>query len=445
MTAVLLSLGVAYLKRHYKHTLEQKYVLSLVQLLIVIFLAIELIHVFDPKMDLSSLLLKSSALVVAVLGFAAQPVIMNIICGLLISFQKPFEIGDRIVVEGHEAGIVEDITLRHTVLRIYDGLRIIIPNGELNSKTVTNLSYHMKDRRGIHMRFSVGYDTDLEKAMEVIRDCVAESPYTLGVETDGLMEDSGPVHFLDMEDSALVLRTTIWVSRDTNTQKAATDVNLRVIKAFRKYGIEIPYPYLNVVQFEGSQENEGEAPAIHSAHSGARLRRSETVRMPPGENRVSEAVETARRFAERQKLPPNAGIQMELLTEEAVDLLQRLLENARREFWVEGTAKIYRIHIRAAIHLSSVEEYKKMVALSSAGRNEAVTSINRRILEAMVLGRQRLMDKKKSGKETFEWKLSDSEVTEEEIGKSILTKFANDVRISVTDSWVEMIVMKAIQ
>ena len=54
----------------------------------------------------------------------------------------------------------------------------------------------MDDRRGIHLKFSISYDTDVSRAAEVIRDCVAECPYTLGVIANGVKQDSGPVYFL---------------------------------------------------------------------------------------------------------------------------------------------------------------------------------------------------------------------------------------------------------
>ncbi|MCR5575786.1 MAG: mechanosensitive ion channel family protein [Oscillospiraceae bacterium] len=438
--AAAAGVGIAYVKRHYKYTLNQKYILSLVQLVVIVYFLVKLIRLFNPDMDMQSVLLSSSALIVAILGFAAQPVITNIICGMLISFQKPFDVGDRILVEGMSAGVVEDITLRHTVLLSYDGIRMIIPNGELNSKYVTNYSYNMKNKRGYHLTFAVSYDTEVEKAIEVIRDCVAASPYTLSIETDGVFEDSGPVYFMEMGDSSLILHTTIWVTRDTNGNKAVTDVNLRVLNAFRKYGIEIPYPYFNVVEFEGAKPVPEEGAVF--VPSASRLRRSETVRMQPGESKVSEAVEVAGRFAETQQMNPTASMQIELLTEESVDLLSKIMGHAKRDFWIEGTAKTYRIHIRAASSLGSVEEYKKMVALSSSGKNAAVNNINQKIMEAMLYGSQRLSGKKKGSKDSFEWKLSDEQIEEADIGKSILAKLANDIRINILPDRVELVVLK---
>ena len=191
--------------------LHRRYLLQLTQLFIIAFCIARIVALLNPNLDVQSLLLTGSALVVAIVGFAAQTAISDIICGFLISVNKPFEIGDRIIIEGMEAGIVEDITLRHIVVGIYDDLKIIVPNSQLNTKTLINTSYNNDERRGIHMQFSVSYDTDVQKAMDIIRDCVVESPYTLSVVRNGVLEDSGPVYFLKFADSALVLETTIWV------------------------------------------------------------------------------------------------------------------------------------------------------------------------------------------------------------------------------------------
>ena len=131
--------------------IHRRFIGKLAYLTIIIICVTNIIEVANPDLKISSALLKGSALIVAILGFAAQPVISDLICGFLISIHKPFEIGDRIIVEGMDPGIVEDITLRHTVLRIYDNLKVIVPNSVLNSKTLVNTSYKI-DRRGIILR-----------------------------------------------------------------------------------------------------------------------------------------------------------------------------------------------------------------------------------------------------------------------------------------------------
>ena len=81
-------------------------------------------------------------MIAAVAGFAAQPVIADLICGMMISATKPFDIGDRIELEDGTAGIVKDITLRHVTLQDIDTIVRIIPNSKLNGMKITNMPGH---------------------------------------------------------------------------------------------------------------------------------------------------------------------------------------------------------------------------------------------------------------------------------------------------------------
>ena len=443
---VVSNLVIAFLKNQtkFRTSLHGKYLLQIIRLIIFVICLAEMLEAIDPELNMRSILLRGSALVVAILGFAAQPVISAVMSGLLISIHKPFEIGDRVIIDGAATGVVEDITLRHTVISIYDGFRVIIPNSELNSRVVTNTSYRMKDRRGIHLSYSVSYETDVQKAMDVIRDCVAASPYTLSVENNGIREDSSPVYFFKFDSSALILETTIWVARETDGCKAITDVNTRVLNAFRRYGIEIPYQYVNVNQFEGSKVTppvETAAPEKVAAPAKRHIR-TNTVHMIPGEDGLEDAIQTARGYAKRQNLEKRAAVQMELLTEESLGFVQRVVDHTSRDFWIEGTGEIYRIHLRFDAKVGS-EAYKKLIMLSSTGRNEAANSITGKVWEAVLMGLKRPPEKGK-GKNSFTWQLSEAGVDEEEIGKSILGAVASDVRVSVTTERVELIVSKTL-
>ena len=441
---VVSNLVIAFLKNQtkFRTSLHGKYLLQIIRLIIFVICLAEMLEAIDPELNMRSILLRGSALVVAVLGFAAQPVISAVMSGLLISIHKPFEIGDRVIIDGAATGVVEDITLRHTVISIYDGFRVIIPNSELNSRVVTNTSYRMKDRRGIHLSYSVSYETDVQKAMDVIRDCVAASPYTLSVENNGIREDSSPVYFFKFDSSALILETTIWVARETDGCKAITDVNTRVLNAFRRYGIEIPYQYVNVNQFEGSKVTPPVETAVPEkvAAPAKRHIRTNTVHMIPGEDGLEDAIQTARGYAKRQNLEKRAAVQMELLTEESLGFVQRVVDHTSRDFWIEGTGEIYRIHLRFDAKVGS-EAYKKLIMLSSTGRNEAANSITGKVWEAVLMGLKRPPEKGK-GKNSFTWQLSEAGVDEEEIGKSILGAVASDVRVSVTTEQVELIIAK---
>ena len=414
---------------------------KLLNLIVIIMCAINIYESINPGMNLSSIFLKGSALVVAIIGFAAQPAISDLICGFLISVNKPFEIGDRIVPEGMDPGIVEDITLRHTVIRIYDGLKVVVPNSVLNSKTVINTSY-MNENRGIHLTYPVSYDTDVQYAMDTIRDCVAESPYTLGIETNGIKEDSGPVYFLRFADSALVLETTIWVTRDTNSYVAITDVNNRVNKAFKERGIEIPYNYLNIVERENTSNEEGIVKKRKKTTPAKRSFRTDTVNITPGVTNFEDALETVHAFATRQRFSDRATRQLELISEEIIGIMSSIVDDVKSKFWIEGSGQKYRIHLRFPANINS-NEYKMLISLSSSGRNEAANTLAEKIWEKMVVG-IRIADAPGTKSSEYEWSIHDNELEKGAISESILMALADDIKVSVTKETVDLVVVKSV-
>ncbi len=167
------------------------------------------------------MLFQSTALIGAVAGFAAQPVISDLFCGLMISTQKPFELGDRIELDDGTSGIVKDITIRHVVLREMDTEEIIIPNSRLNAMKIVNMSRGAVP--GLNKNDVVQY---------------------------------APVYFLSYAESSLVLKTIVYYQPSTPTEVVKNDVNLRVNALFNEKGIEIPYNYVNVVMKNGEETHQ---------------------------------------------------------------------------------------------------------------------------------------------------------------------------------------------
>ena len=189
-----------------------------------------------------SSLFQGTAVLAAIAGFAAKPVLSDMFCGFMLSTTKPFNIGDRIELDDGTAGIVKDITIRHVVLQGIDTLKIVIPNSEINSRRVTNLSHHTRTR-SIHFRFQVGLNTNADTAKRVIREAVQESPYS--VPREG--EDYSPVYFLDFTDNGLLMATTVYYAPTSPTEVVKDDINSRVKRALEANEIEIPYNYVNVI------------------------------------------------------------------------------------------------------------------------------------------------------------------------------------------------------
>ena len=195
-------------------------------------------------------LFQGTTVIAAIAGFAAQPVIADLICGLMISTTRPFNIGDRIELEDGSDGIVKDITLRHVVLQDIDTVTRIIPNSKLNGMKIANMSYHTQTR-SVHMRFNVSFDCDVMQAMTVIADAVKNSPYSVPGKPVGDGLDYGPVYFIQYAESSIVMATTVYYNPGTPTEVLKSDVNLRVKQALDGMGIEIPYNYVNVVMKNG--------------------------------------------------------------------------------------------------------------------------------------------------------------------------------------------------
>lgn len=215
---------------------------------LVIFLALMwFIMSNDVTKSFGQTLFQSTTVLAAIAGFAAQSVLADLICGIIITTTKPFDIGDRIELENGIAGIVKDITLRHVVLAGLDTQIYIVPNSKMNSQRVRNMSYHT-GIRSVDFRFSVSYTADPEQASQIIRQAIIDSPYSVpGRIYSGNEPEYGRVYFLSFKDSSLEMGTTAYYEPSTPTEVFKNDINVRVKKALEANHIEIPYSYLNVM------------------------------------------------------------------------------------------------------------------------------------------------------------------------------------------------------
>ena len=217
---------------------------------VIIFLAVEWVVMSSPiTQSFGKILFQGTTVIAAIAGFAAQPVIADLICGLMLSAARPFNIGDRIELEDGTAGIVKDITLRHVTLQDIDTVVRIIPNSKLNGMKLVNMSLS-SGLRSVHLRFNVSYDTDVKQAMAVIRQAVEDSPMTVPGKPVGEGVEYGPVYFIQYAGSSLVMATTVYYQPTSPTEAVKSDVNTRVKQALDAAGIEIPYDYVNVVMNE---------------------------------------------------------------------------------------------------------------------------------------------------------------------------------------------------
>lgn len=216
-----------------------KFIKSFLQVFVCIIAIIVILNNFEGFQTFSATILTSSSLLVVVLGFAFQSSLTDFIAGIFISFFKPFEINDRITLKNENiSGTIEDITIRHTVIKTFTNSRLIIPNSIMNQAIIEN--NHLTDKRsGNFLDVMVSYDTDLDKAKEILLHCVESHPQTISMGT--------PFVFTrEFSDSGIWLRINVWTETVDSNFRVCSEIRDSVIKEFRKNNIEIPYNKVDV-------------------------------------------------------------------------------------------------------------------------------------------------------------------------------------------------------
>ena len=244
VTTIVLLIYNRFVKRKLKDkkNLTVRFTQNIIRTAIILVAVIWVLVSSSATTDIGKVLFQGTAIIGAVVGLAAQSVLGDFFSGISITINQPFEIGDRLELENGIVGVVKDITPRHVVLLGMDGIEIIIPNSKINALVITNTSHG--NFRSVQMSFNVAYGTDIEKAIEIVRNVIIESEYT---EPSWKDKEYGPVYFTSFADSSLILKTTVYYKSSTSIALGTTDINKRVQKAFDEAGIEIPFNYVNVV------------------------------------------------------------------------------------------------------------------------------------------------------------------------------------------------------
>lgn len=207
-----------------------------------------ILHVPSLK-NVGTALFAGAGILAAIIGFAAQKAFSNVIGGIFILIFRPFRVGDTIYIGALYKGIVEEITLRHIVIRNYEHRRIIIPNGIISEETIVNSSIaDAKIKK--HIEFSIGYNADIDQAIHIIQEEALNHPLTLDNRTPEQKENNAPVvnvRVVSLGEYFILLRAYVWAANTDDAFAIHCDMNYSVKKRFDKVGIEIPYPYRNVI------------------------------------------------------------------------------------------------------------------------------------------------------------------------------------------------------
>ena len=243
VTTVILLIYGKFVKNRLKakNNLTIRFTQNIIRVVIILIAVIWVLVSSTATTDIGKVLFQGTAILGAVFGLAAQPVLGDFFSGIAITLNRPFEIGDWIELENGTAGVVADITPRHVVLRSLGTVEIIVPNSKINALMLKDTSF--KKLRSVKMDFNVAYGTDVDKASEIIKNEIINSELTVPAKND----EYSDVFFESFADSSLVLTTIVYFKQSTSGLAVKTDVNKRVNDAFNKEGIEIPFNYVNVV------------------------------------------------------------------------------------------------------------------------------------------------------------------------------------------------------
>ncbi len=169
------------------------------------------------------------------IGLSLQGSLANFAGGVLILLFEPFKIGDYIATSSH-AGTVEKITIFNTTLVTIDNKTIIIPNGDLSNKEITN--YTAKKTRRIDMVFGVSYDDDLVKVRGILEKIIKEDKR--------ILKDPKPLVVVgELADSSVNFFVRPWCNTD-DYWDIKFDFIEKVKQEFDKAQISIPYPQMDV-------------------------------------------------------------------------------------------------------------------------------------------------------------------------------------------------------
>ncbi len=188
--------------------------------------------------DLTSLAVVFGALSVGI-GFGLQNIVNNFVSGLILLFERPIKVGDWIRV-GDAEGIVRNLTVRFTELQTFDRTELIIPNSDLISQRVTNITRRDVIGRVI-LTVGVAYGSDARRVQELLLETVTAHP-NVAAEDD----DAPLVTFSAFGESSLDFEVRCILRDVTQRLKTHSELNLAILDAFAANGIEIPFPQRDV-------------------------------------------------------------------------------------------------------------------------------------------------------------------------------------------------------
>jgi len=186
--------------------------------------------------DLSGLTVIFGLLSVGI-GFGLQNLTSNFVSGIIVLFERPISVGDRVLINDIE-GDVTEINIRSTKIQSVNNISYIVPNADFVSGTIINYS-HGDSRIKIDIEVGVSYSSDVEMVKKALNEVAQEN-------NEVLLMPKPEIFLTKFGDSSWDMMLRIWIPDGKRRMQVTSDLNFAIVDKFRQYNIEIPFPQRDV-------------------------------------------------------------------------------------------------------------------------------------------------------------------------------------------------------
>ena len=405
-------------------------------------------------MDTTSLL-ASAGVLSLVIGLGAQSLIKDILAGIFFVFDGEFRMGD-IVTIGDYRGTVMDIGLRTT--------KILGPGGNIkifNNSEISGVLNMTQESSFTYCSISIEYGQDIDYVEAVLRRDLPKlkeknpqllsEPICLGVQTLG---DSGVELLIQAE------------SKEEDIRGVTRFMNKELLKIFYENGIQVPFPNVTVstldmtgrktmADFQDLDED------VSTWWDNARSRTKLLTISSLGDG-MEAALRTTEQVAVLRGLDRHATLQLRLLGEELFGLLRGIAGDVTAYYWIAVRERLYELHMRMQLHMTR-ELREQLLDVSTSGKNAAAKGFVSKLQDVIFVKLLTITDDRNAeaasrenpaaaAETAEEWTMSqyksdidnssDAAELYDELEKSILARLADEVKVSMRGSNVEVTVSK---
>ena len=181
------------------------------------------------------------------IGFGLQNIASNLIAGFILIFERPIKIGDLVeIMDANIFGRVSSINLRSTIIVALDEKEVIVPNSQLITESVHNLT-HYNNRYRVRIPIGVSYNSDVAFVKKALLEAANSHPEVIKQPIPDIDNVTAPfVRFINFGESSLDFELLAWIPDSFQRFDVASDLHFMIWEKFKAYDIKIPFPQRDV-------------------------------------------------------------------------------------------------------------------------------------------------------------------------------------------------------